>query len=271
MARSYGSMHSMHVSAITVMERMRGYALYMHRRATRTASLALRASGLPRFPRHGGPSMPPLLCTPPNWPPCCRNRLAAKALLTASLESRQERLFRWRCDILIAATALVAAMPLVHHNPRDFETIRMAIETSPQRFPTLGPLNLVSVLRLDEDYSLCAQIAVRSQKGNGAVLALYGKGRVPIARMRQNDCAAAATCFSRALERAALQDGGQGLRGHRIPWMKAAGALHQVRILHLFQYPPRPAYSNLNSINCRFKSAISASRRSTRWPKPNWK
>jgi|SRR5580658_631407 hypothetical protein len=37
---------------------------------------------------------------------------------------------------------------LVHHNPRDFETIRMAIETSPDRFPTLGPLNLVSVLRL---------------------------------------------------------------------------------------------------------------------------
>jgi predicted nucleic acid-binding protein len=63
-------------------------------------------------------------------------------------EVRQERLFRWRCDILIAATALVAAMPLVHHNPRDFETIRMAIETSPERFPTLGPLNLVSVLRL---------------------------------------------------------------------------------------------------------------------------
>ena len=63
-------------------------------------------------------------------------------------ESRQERLFRWRCDILIAATALVANLPLVHHNPRDFETIRMAIETSPERFPSLGPLNLVSVLRL---------------------------------------------------------------------------------------------------------------------------
>jgi len=50
-------------------------------------------------------------------------------------ESRQERLVRWRCDIMIAATALVAGMPLVHHNPRDFETIRMAIETSPQRSP----------------------------------------------------------------------------------------------------------------------------------------
>jgi predicted nucleic acid-binding protein len=63
-------------------------------------------------------------------------------------ESRQDRLFRWRCDLLIAATALASGMPLVHHNPRDFETIRMAIETSPQRFPSLGPLNLISVLRL---------------------------------------------------------------------------------------------------------------------------
>ena len=82
--------------------------------------------------------MPRLLCTPPNSPK--RSHRVLKV--------RQERLFRWRCDILIAATALVAAMPLVHHTPRDFETIRMAIETSPERFPTLGPLNLVSVLRL---------------------------------------------------------------------------------------------------------------------------
>jgi len=79
-----------------------------------------------------------LLPQPPS-PPKRSHRIA---------ESRQERLFRWRCDILIAATALVAAMPLVHHNPQDFETIRMAIETSPERFPTLGPLNLVNVLRL---------------------------------------------------------------------------------------------------------------------------
>jgi hypothetical protein len=55
---------------------------------------------------------------------------------------------RWRYDILIAATSLAAGLTLVHFNPQDFETIRMAIETSPERFPTLGPLNLVSVLRL---------------------------------------------------------------------------------------------------------------------------
>lgn len=139
----------MHVSAITVMERMRGFALLLKREAperrakielTRQnyldslgvvipvdASVALYAAELAA-----------LLPQPPT--PLKRSHRVA--------EVRQERLFRWRCDILIAATALVAAMPLVHHNPRDFETIRMAIETSPERFPTLGPLNLVSVLRL---------------------------------------------------------------------------------------------------------------------------
>jgi predicted nucleic acid-binding protein len=139
----------MHVSAITVMERMRGFALLLKRDAperranielTRQnyldslgvvipvdASVALYAAELAA-----------LLPQPPT--PLKRSHRIA--------EVRQERLFRWRCDILIAATALVADMPLVHHNPRDFETIRMAIETSPERFPTLGPLNLVSVLRL---------------------------------------------------------------------------------------------------------------------------
>jgi predicted nucleic acid-binding protein len=50
-------------------------------------------------------------------------------------ESRQQRLARWRFDGLIAATALVAGIPLVHNNARDFEAIRSAIETSPERFP----------------------------------------------------------------------------------------------------------------------------------------
>jgi predicted nucleic acid-binding protein len=139
----------MHVSAITVMERVRGYALLL----TRTA------------PEHGADvesARRTYLDSPGRiWPVDSVVALAAgelAALLPQPptplkrshriAESRQDRLFRWRCDILIAATALVAAMPLVHHNPRDFETIRMAIETSPERFPTLGPLNLISVLRL---------------------------------------------------------------------------------------------------------------------------
>ncbi|MGA2594188.1 MAG: hypothetical protein ABSH32_30170 [Bryobacteraceae bacterium] len=139
----------MHVSAITVMERMRGFALLLERAAPqRRADVEsarqgyLDSLGLVR-PVDATVAMfaaelAALLPQPPS-PSKRAHRIA---------ESRQERLFRWRCDILIAATALVANLPLVHHNPRDFETIRMAIETSPERFPSLGPLNLVSVLRL---------------------------------------------------------------------------------------------------------------------------
>lgn len=58
-------------------------------------------------------------------------------------ESRQERLARWRFDGFIAATALVAGIPLVHNNASDFEAIRSAIERSPERFPGLGPLELI--------------------------------------------------------------------------------------------------------------------------------
>jgi hypothetical protein len=38
---------------------------------------------------------------------------------------------------------LVARMPLVHNNAADFESIRSAIERSPERFPNLGPLELI--------------------------------------------------------------------------------------------------------------------------------
>jgi predicted nucleic acid-binding protein len=58
-------------------------------------------------------------------------------------EARQERLARWRFDIIIAATALVAGMPLLHNNAIDFERIRSAIERRPERFPGLESLQLV--------------------------------------------------------------------------------------------------------------------------------
>jgi len=63
-------------------------------------------------------------------------------------ESRQDRLSRWRFDIMIAATALVHNLPLIHNNPQDFESLRMVIELLPERFPGVGPLNLISVKRL---------------------------------------------------------------------------------------------------------------------------
>jgi hypothetical protein len=55
--------------------------------------------------------------------------------------SRADRLSRWRFDCMIAATALVARMPLIHNNAADFETIRGAIEKAPSRFPSLTPWN----------------------------------------------------------------------------------------------------------------------------------
>ncbi len=45
---------------------------------------------------------------------------------------------------MIAATALVARMPLIHNNPVDFESIRSAIERDPALFPKLGPLVLAA-------------------------------------------------------------------------------------------------------------------------------
>jgi hypothetical protein len=79
-----------------------------------------------------------MLPTPPT-PPAHSHRLT---------ESRQDRLSRWRFDIMIAATALVHRMPLIHNNPQDFEPMRTLIETVPERFPGVGPLNLISVKRL---------------------------------------------------------------------------------------------------------------------------
>ena len=139
--RGYLSLHEVHVSAVTVVERVRGYAL-LWRRAQKNQRERIEApriaylSALGRvWPLDGavgvvaGEIMALLPQTP--TPPRRAHQLA---------ESRQERLVRWRFDCMIAATSLVAGMKLIHHNPADFESIRSAIERSPERFPNLGPL-----------------------------------------------------------------------------------------------------------------------------------
>lgn len=142
--RDYLSRHPIHVSAVTVLERIRGYSLLWHRAPAekRERIEAARVAYLNSFGRVWpldtamavvAGEIFVLLPVPPS-PPRRSHQLA---------ESRQERLARWRFDCLIAATALVVNIPLIHNNAADFEPIRSAIELSPQRFPGIGPLQLI--------------------------------------------------------------------------------------------------------------------------------
>lgn len=151
--RAYLSHHEIHVSAVTVMERVRGYSLLWRRaeegrreriEAARVAYLANLGRVWPLDGAVGvvAGEIMALLPNPPT-PPRRSHHLA---------ESRQERLARWRFDAMIAATALVARMPLIHNNAGDLESIRGAIERSPERFPNLGPLELIR----------CCNVGVRS-------------------------------------------------------------------------------------------------------------
>lgn len=142
--REYLGRHQVHVSAITVLERVRGYSL-LWRRAPRDRRAHIEAARIAYLGKLGhiwpvdsavatvSGEIVALVPDPPT-PPRRSHHLA---------ESRAERLARWRFDAMIAATALVAQMPLVHNNAADFESIRSAIERAPERFPSLGPLELI--------------------------------------------------------------------------------------------------------------------------------
>jgi predicted nucleic acid-binding protein len=142
--RVYLSYYQVNVSAVTVMERVRGYSLLWRRAAPEkrdpieAARVAYIANLGRVWPLDGAVAViaaeiMALIPDPPT-PPRRSHQL---------VESRQERLVRWRFDAMIAATALVARMPLVHTNAGDFEPIRSAIERFPARFPGLGPLELM--------------------------------------------------------------------------------------------------------------------------------
>jgi predicted nucleic acid-binding protein len=142
--RGYLSQHQVQTSAVTVLERFRGYSLLWRRAQADTrgrieAARIAYLNGLGRvWPIDTAAAVVAaeimaLLPDPPT-PPRRSHRLA---------ESHHERLARWRFDGLIAATALVAGLPLVHNNAADFEAIRSGIECTPERFPRLGPLELL--------------------------------------------------------------------------------------------------------------------------------
>jgi predicted nucleic acid-binding protein len=150
--RAYLSVHRVHVSAVTVLERIRGYGILWHgaqpqRReqieAARIAYLRSLGQVLPVDSAVATVAAEIMAMLPdPPTPTRRSHRL---------VESRQERLARWRFDAMIAATALVARIVLIHNNAGDFEKIRGAIERSPQRFPGLGPLELMRCTMLGWD------------------------------------------------------------------------------------------------------------------------
>jgi len=140
----YVQRHQVNVSVVTIIERIRGYAL-LWQRAPEERRGAIEAARV-TYLRHLGRvrildagtavvagELMAMLPHPPTPPRRAHQRV----------ESRQNRLARWRFDILIGATALVARMRLIHNNAEDFEAIRGAIERSPERFPGLGPLELI--------------------------------------------------------------------------------------------------------------------------------
>jgi predicted nucleic acid-binding protein len=141
---AYLGLHQFSVSAVTVTERIRGYSMLWRRSApedrgrievARVAYLSQLGNVLPVDSAVAVVAGEIIALIPEApTPPRRSHRLA---------ESRQERLARWRFDGFIAATALVAGIPLVHNNASDFEAIRSAIERSPERFPGLGPLELI--------------------------------------------------------------------------------------------------------------------------------
>ena len=142
--RVYLSHHEIHISALTVMERVRGYSL-LWRRADHPKRERIEMARVAYLTNLGrvvpfdaavavvAGEIVALLPEPPT-PPRRSHQFA---------ESRQERLARWRFDAMIASTALVSRLPLIHNNAADFERIRSAIENAPERFPNLGPLELV--------------------------------------------------------------------------------------------------------------------------------
>jgi hypothetical protein len=66
-------------------------------------------------------------------------------------ESRSDSLTHWRFDCLIAATAPVARLPLMHNNALGFEAIRSAIEVSPEGFPKIGLIRCASLVGRGSD------------------------------------------------------------------------------------------------------------------------
>ena len=136
---TYLARHEMQMSAITVLERVRGYA-----RLSRFREREAYLQTLGRvWPVDTGVTMAAAeilaLAPEPPSPPRRTPRM---------VESRAGRLSRWRFEVMIASTALVTGMPLMHDNAVDFEAVRSVVERTPERFPGVGSLGLIRVGRV---------------------------------------------------------------------------------------------------------------------------
>lgn len=141
----YLECHPVQISAVTVFERVRGYAL-LARDPSRVSKLQqverarldyLADLGVVWPVDQAVASIAAEICALLRQPPSPPKRAHQ------FVESRQERLARWRADAMIAATALATDMLLIHNKAADFEAIRGSIEQDPVRFPGLGPLRLI--------------------------------------------------------------------------------------------------------------------------------
>lgn len=140
----YASRHLVYVSAVTVLERLTGYGLAIDQATPeRGRLLTAMRDGYDQnpsriLPVHQGVARAAaeilrLLPAPPS-PAIASHRRT---------ESKATRLARWRFDAMIAATALVWGLPLVHDNARDFEAVRSVLARHPDRLPGLGELALI--------------------------------------------------------------------------------------------------------------------------------
>jgi predicted nucleic acid-binding protein len=147
--KRYLTIHPMNVSAAGVIERIRGYRMLWQGAPEfqRPAIDALRWTYLDRLARVLAVDRETAVAageimawapTPPS-PPRRTHRIA---------ESRQDRLARWRFDCIIAATALVAQIPLLHNNAADFELVRAIINAMPDGVFGSTPLRLIDCSHL---------------------------------------------------------------------------------------------------------------------------